>query len=170
MTLWTEASPPLSSAFSLFTAQATSAPEFTPLRAVVIVGGFLVVFVLFWCGIAWLLSRVGGWHRLAQHYDASDRPASGHRVRFVSGMVGATSYRHVLTIHLDTDGLYLDVNRLYRVGHPRLFIPWSEIAERTPRKMLLKNMDRLTIGRPKVGTVSLPAELLSASTAGLDSA
>lgn len=28
----------------------------------------------------------------------------------------------------DTSGLYLDVMPLFRIGHPALFIPWSDIT------------------------------------------
>lgn len=151
--------------FATLLGQATGG-DAPPWLVFAIIGGFLVVFPIFWCSIVWLLSRFGGWHRLAERYDARDRTASGRCHRAVTGMVGGTSYRNTLTVHLDDDGFFLEVNPLFRVGHPRLFIPWSEISDRTPRKVFWWSAERLSVGRPKVGTVTLPTEVLSESPLG----
>ena len=39
-----------------------------------------------------------------------------------------TNYNNVLTIGANREGLYLSVLFIFRLGHPPLFIPWTETA------------------------------------------
>ena len=125
-----------------------------------IVGGFLIVFPLFWCLVVWILSRVSGWHRLAALHASGSRPVAGVCHVGVTGMVGGVSYRGVLTLHFDTGGFFLEVMPLFKIGHPRLFIPWSEITGRTPRSVLWWKAVSLGVGHPAISTVTLPADLV----------
>ena len=125
-----------------------------------IVGGFLVFFPLLWCFVIGLLSAMGGWNRLAKLYPAGDKAISGESHRYVTGMVGGVSYRNVLHVHLTSEGFFIEPMILFRFRHPRLFIPWKAITERTPVSVLWWKSVRLTIGLPKVGTITLPAKLI----------
>lgn len=127
-----------------------------------IMGGFLVVFPLFWCGVVWLISRISGWSRLASRFAAGDRTVNGQRFQAVTGMVGVARYRRVLRIHLNSEGFFLEVQPVFRCGHPRLFIPWTEITARRDVMRLIWKEECLTIGDPKVGTITLPASVLKA--------
>ncbi|MDZ4405430.1 hypothetical protein [Prosthecobacter sp.] len=125
-----------------------------------IVGGFLVVFPLFWCLVVWILSRVSGWHRLAARHASASRPVTGARHDGVTGMVGGVSHRGTLTLHFDTEGFFLEVMPLFRIGHPRLFIPWSEITGRRPFAVLWWKAMRLSVGQPIIATITLPTALV----------
>lgn len=125
-----------------------------------IVGGFLVVFPLFWCVVVWILSRASGWHRLAARFACGGRLMTGARHRGVTGMVGLVSYRGTLTLHFDTDGFFMEVMPLFRIGHQRLFIPWSEISGRMPRRVLWWKSVSLSVGQPVISTITLPADLV----------
>ena len=125
-----------------------------------VVGGFFVAFPVLWCLIVWLLSFVGGWRRLARHYLAGDRPVAGEPRSGFTGMVGVASYRSVLTLHLNREGFFVEVMPLFRIGHPRLYIPWSGISAREPCWVRLWKAERLTIGQPAVATLTLPRHLL----------
>lgn len=125
-----------------------------------IIGGFLVIFPLFWCAVVWLLSRISGWHRLAQRYASGDRPVTGACYGGITGMVGAVSYRSTLTVHFGQEGFFLEVMPLFRVGQPRLFIPWSEISGRKSRSVLWWRAMALSVGQPAIGSVALPADLV----------
>ena len=129
--------------------------------ALAIIGAFLVFFPLLWCSIVWLLSHAGGWSRLAQRHAAGDRFVTGERRGGITGRVGVVNYRNVLTVHLTADGFFLEVMPLFRIAHPRLFIPWSEVCARTPLTVLWWKAERLSIGNPLVATITLPAELLA---------
>jgi len=122
--------------------------------------GFLLVFALFWCGVIWLISHVGGWHRLALRYGVGHLDPTGERCAGVRGMVGMASYGGVLIVHFCREGFYLEVMRIFRPGHPRLFIPWSDISARTSVQALIWKSERLSIGDPPVSTITLPAGLL----------
>lgn len=139
------------------TTNETSSPAWLPFA---IIGGFLIVFPLFWCAVVWFLSEVGGWRQLGRRYAAGDRPITGERFSGVVGMVGGVSYRYVLTLHVNTEGFFIEVMPLFKVGHPRLFIPWSEISERIPFRVLWWKGERLRIGQPVITTITLPANLL----------
>ena len=90
--------------------------------------GFLLVFVGLWLGITILLSRIGGWAALAAVYRFPGT-FSGERWAFQSAQLRWTvNYRRSLTIGVNADGLFLDVFSLLRIGHPSLFIPWSDIS------------------------------------------
>ena len=136
----------------------TPAPEWLIFA---IIGGFLVVFPIFWCAVVRFLSEVGGWQRLSRRYAAGDRPVTGERCRGVVGMVGWVSYRSVLTLHFNADGFFIEVMPLFKIGHPRLFIPWSEIGERKLIRALWWKGERLSIGHPAISTITLPAALLA---------
>lgn len=144
----------------------TSEPIDAPVwLAVAIVGGFVIFFPLMWCFVVWLLSQVGGWSALAQRYAAGDRPVSGEAHKSVTGMVGATSYRNILTLHLNEDGFFIEPMALFRIAHPRLFIPWQEVTDRSIVTLLWWQAERLTIGSPKVGSITLPVNILNPKTA-----
>jgi hypothetical protein len=93
---------------------------------------FSVSFVLIWSLVSVIISLVGGWWRLAEHYRAA-APFGGQRWSWQTGWMGWSRYRGVLTVGADTTGLSLEVMPLFRLMHPPLFIPWGDIAaeERT---------------------------------------
>lgn len=80
-----------------------------------------------WVAVCFLLSIIGGWSRLAEHY-RSQSDFSGTKWQLQSGRLGLTNYGNSLTIGANDDGLYLAVFPLFRVGHPPLWIPWREIT------------------------------------------
>jgi hypothetical protein len=67
----------------------------------------------------------------------------------------------VLTVHLNAEGFFIEPFVLFRIAHPRLFIPWRDITARAPFRVLWWDAERLTIGQPKVGTITLPVNVLS---------
>ena len=97
---------------------------------------FVLVFVICaWMGVSFLSSYLGGWASLARRYAYPDE-FWGDRWSFQSGqMRGMTNYGCCLTIGANSDGLYLSVLFLLRIGHPALFIPWWVIF--VTRKMVL---------------------------------
>lgn len=127
---------------------------------VVIVVAFPIVFATFWSAVCFLLSRLAGWHSLAEHYAAGDREPVGHLIGGAFGKVGLTSYRGTLIFYFNKEGFFMDVNPLFRPGHKRLFIPWSEVSERKTTNFGFWKLERLSIGKPTIGTVSIPTKLL----------
>ena len=88
--------------------------------------GALVLFAALWATICVVLSRSGGWHALASHYRATT-PFLGTRLRFRSAQLGGwVGYNGSLTVGANREGLYLAVWPIFRIGHPPLFVPWSD--------------------------------------------
>ncbi|MBP6782717.1 MAG: hypothetical protein KA152_02935 [Verrucomicrobiales bacterium] len=127
------------------------------------IGGFLNGFPLIWCFVIWLLSHFSGWQRLAKRYAAGDRPVSGEKHSGFQALIGGARYRQVITVHFNHDGFFMEANPFFKLGHPRLFIPWLDVHSRTPCLMRGWKAERLSIGEPVIGTITLPVLLLNSS-------
>jgi hypothetical protein len=98
---------------------------------------FLLVLLVglpaFWFLIFHLMGRLGGWGRLAENYRSyDDMPPT--RFRFQTVWVnGRTHYGGSVTLGVDHRGLHLAALGPL-LGHPPLFIPWSDISL-TPKKV-----------------------------------
>ncbi len=91
----------------------------------VLISGF---FIAAWALVCAGLGHLGGWRSLARHY-AAKGPFRGRRLHFRSARFGGwVGYNGALTPGADPSGLYLAVWPLFRIGHPPLFVPWSDIS------------------------------------------
>jgi hypothetical protein len=94
---------------------------------------FLLFWVAMWCAICLTLSVWGGWYVLAKYYRAT-QPFSGKLWHFRSasffrnGAMRPSSYGGCLTFGASTEGLYISTMLPFRLGHPPLFVPWSDIG------------------------------------------
>jgi hypothetical protein len=111
--------------------------------------GFVVFFVTFWCSICFFISMMGGWFTLSRRFKRQSEPYGeirsagplfyGVKMRF------RVNYGNVIRITSADDALYLSMLFLFRIGHPPLRIPWTEIKlERT--KFLWLRYVVLTLG------------------------
>ena len=112
--------------------------------------GFVLFFVMLWCLISFLLSFIGGWFALAQRFRTQDAP---HGEVLVAGpwfrtvyVRFWTHYGGIIRLVAASDALYLSVLVLFRVGHPPLRIPWSEI-EVSRTKYFFRRYVELRLGR-----------------------
>ena len=87
---------------------------------------FLVFFTALWSFIAFITSRIWGWHAMSKHY-TGDLSYVNESLRFRSARFGWGSYSGVLTFSVNDEELGISVLFLYRVGHPPLKIPFEEI-------------------------------------------
>lgn len=108
-------------------------------RALVEPQWLLLLFAFIWLGVGALLSRMGGWSRLAGSFRAK-YPASGERFRFVSGSVGAgrlpVNYNSCLFVVVSRRGVHLSILFPLRFRSPPLFIPWSEVESVTEKQFM----------------------------------
>src|SRR6185312_6478184 len=112
-----------------------------------IFGALLVIwFAAVWCLACVSLSRANAWRQLSRHF-RTQAPFPAARWTFQSGYM---RYRvrmgNVLTVGADCHGLYLAVLPLFRLGHPPLLIPWSEI-EVSRTRILFRDMVRFELGK-----------------------
>jgi hypothetical protein len=94
---------------------------------VAILIAFPVVFGLFWSAVVLLISRVGWWHRLAADYACPTAP-QGESHSGQTGVLGLARYKFTLTVTLAESGLHFQVAWPFRIGHPALLVPWSDVA------------------------------------------
>jgi len=123
------------------------------LFSLIIAAGFLVVFPLFWCGVVWIISRMG-WARLAKHY-AISKPPAGEAQPVMCGMVGIGTYRGVLRFQPDADGFYLWTSIFFRAGHPPLFIPWTDVTTGPVESTKRYQFVVFKAGDPLIATIRL---------------
>jgi hypothetical protein len=128
-----------------------------------ITGGFLVIFPIVWCGVVLLLSVISGWRRLARDYAAGDRKVTGQARSGVIGMVGMISYRFVLTVHVNKEGFFMEVLAPFRIGQPRLFIPWDAVSSHKRYWSPWWKAETMKIGNPPIAAITLPLRALEGS-------
>lgn len=124
-----------------------------------IVIAFSISFPLIWCGVVLLISRLGGWNRLAKRFAAGERRPGGVRHAGIFGRIGMMSYKFTLIVHFVPEGFFLETSPFFRIGHPRLFIPWSEVRRCERRKLVFRDVTELSIGSPELAKVTLALEL-----------
>jgi hypothetical protein len=108
--------------------------------------GFVVYFAALWMGVGFLISMVSGWHSLAERY-RTDRPFPTHKRWMQSAkMRFSCGYNSILTLASDSEALYLGVLAPFRVGHPRLFVPWGNIRVEEPKRYLFLMSRMLRLG------------------------
>lgn len=88
-----------------------------------------VAFPMLWCLVVSMIAKVGGWQTLAktyriERYPARPRQKGGRQTIYID----KARYKGAATIHYDIDGLYMHTIFLFRIGHPLLYIPWSDVT------------------------------------------
>jgi hypothetical protein len=107
---------------------------------------FYVVFPVMWIAICIFLSRMSGWHQLAQNYPRIDF-VSGEKLRFRSAKLRySVGYNSCVNFIANREGLGISILFIFRMGHPPLFIRWTDI-EISKEKKFFRNVIRFTIGR-----------------------
>lgn len=107
-----------------------SSIESSPFFPLLPLGLFVVVFPMLWCFVTFLLSRVGGWARLAERYGTGiEMPTTEHSFEYAR--MGIVNYRGMLLVAFDEGSMWLDVLPVFRVGHRRLRIPLKDISEQS---------------------------------------
>jgi len=115
-------------------------------------------FVGFWCAICFILSLLGGWHRLAARFPVRSKP-SGKNYVMQSGKVGLVNYRSCLDIYVAPEGFYISVFFLFRLGHPPLFIPRDSVFNVTTHRFLWADSVVFDVGSPRVARLQLPKRI-----------
>ncbi len=116
-------------------------------------------FIGIWVLVIGLVSLLSGWSRLAQHYRDFDN-YQGKKLHGKFGNFGWTSYGGVLILGANMQGLYLSVDILFRVFHPPLFIPWSDI-QTEERDGIFTSFTMLSFSQAPDVTVTISSKLMA---------
>jgi hypothetical protein len=118
----------------------------------------LVVFPLFWCFVVWMISLVSGWQRLAERYRTT-RAATGQRWLAQYGLINNSRYANALDLTANEQGLFIEPVWLFRINHPRLFIPWQDFHNPAPFEFRWRHFVRVDVGNPPLVTMSLHPDI-----------
>jgi hypothetical protein len=103
--------------------------DLPPLEVIVGIAAAFVAIML-------VLSRLGGWHSLAELYPAR-QPFLGRTYAFQSvQLAGWIGYNGCVTAGADPYHLYLALWPIVAFGHPPLAIPWSDVTTAYERKWM----------------------------------
>ncbi|MGJ8695648.1 MAG: hypothetical protein ACSHYF_04975 [Verrucomicrobiaceae bacterium] len=117
--------------------------------------GFLIAFPLFWCFVCWLLSRLGGWKKVAKRYPRKHLP-KGQKFSMQSMSFGLSNYNSCLTVHASDEGIDIAVWPLFACGHPPIFLPWSAIGTPREKRILWFTSYLIQIDSPPIAKISIP--------------
>jgi hypothetical protein len=121
-----------------------------------------------WSLICAGLAHFAGWRSLARLYRAST-PFQGRRFHFSSAQFGGwVGYNGSFTPGADHTGLFIAVWPIFRICHPPLMVPWSEIQVSVEKRRWL-TVVLLTFVRVPSARVRISlrlAERLAAESAG----
>ena len=75
-----------------------------------------------------------------------------------AGMRWGVAYRGALNFGVDVYGLFVSIVPIFRIGHPPLFIPWSEITCTRQKQWFLDGV-RINFSRSPNVAILLPARV-----------
>ena len=118
---------------------------------------FLALIPLVWCFLSWLMAKLSGWSRLARDFSMKvDSLGVCESAWLRSGRMGVIQYHSVLTFRIYKSGLGISVAFPLRLGHPPLFVPWSELHHVTDEGVLYSHRIKASIGHPTIVRMTLP--------------
>ncbi len=124
---------------------------------------FLLLFPLIWIGVVFLIGQLSGWSRLARYYRDERTRTDGEKLNFHSAYIGVARYKNCVTYEVFDDGLRISTWRIFQIGHPTLFIPWSEFHAVAAQGRGFYGAD---IGRPTISRVTLQVNLEAYTRSG----
>ncbi|HVA71703.1 MAG TPA: hypothetical protein VNF02_01225 [Candidatus Limnocylindrales bacterium] len=104
------------------------------------------MLALFWIGVSLVISRAGGWHALAGRFRFEEKFSGVHWRWQSAQMRWIAAYHNCVTIGASPEGLYVAPFFPFRLAHPPLFIPWSEVSY-SRKKVMFTPMVCFELGR-----------------------
>jgi len=129
---------------------------------------FALYFIAVWTLVSYIIALLSGWIVLSRRFRVSGAffsyqwPFQSVRMRTPLG-----TYSNCANFGADDGGLYMAVFPIFRIGHPPLFIPWSEIQVFSGDRGLIFKKRKLLLGRqeriPLVVSLTLAQNLKEAA-------
>ena len=113
-----------------------SAHPFEPFSA----SAYILFFIILWIVVCKLIAALGGWKLLAGEYQAISAFDDQKWWFKSAGMRSWTNYSACIIIGANKYGLYLSVLPIFRIGHPPLFFPWTDISTESISRRLLPDI------------------------------
>ena len=104
------------------------------------VSAYILIFIALWSCVCKLISVFGGWQALSRDYRANSA-FDGQKLWLKSvGIRSWTNYSNCITLGVNKYGLYVSVLPIFRIGHPPLFFPWTDISTQEGSRHLFFNI------------------------------
>ncbi len=130
----------------------------TPVVAVVLVVGCFAVMVT---AVTYIISRMSGWVLLSRRFPAAGDFLGESWTWQSARLRGWCNYNNCLRIGADPQGLYLAAMAPFRLFHPPLFIPWTEIDAQSGKAFLgFFDTVLLRVGRDEQVSVRLYGKMV----------
>jgi len=118
----------------------------------------LADFLFLWLVVSFVISYIGGWAALA-HKFRYRATFNGSKWRGESGSMRALAhYSRCLVIGASPEGLYLAMFFPFRIAHPPMLIPWTEVTFSKSRLFFI-NIVRFQLGRERPVSLSIRESL-----------
>lgn len=106
--------------------------------------GFLLLFLIFWCGVNAILSLLSGWYQLSKKFLCPTDFQTTHSCGLTSMTLGIpffpVNYSHCIFVRIGEAGIRISILFLFRILSPPILIPWREIESvRRVRYMLFNS-------------------------------
>jgi len=100
--------------------------------------GVVAAAIVGWSLICLGIAAIGGWMQLARVYPARG-DGLGRRWWMQSARLRfGLAYNNCLVVDADPSGLRIAILLPFRVGHPPIFLPWSELCVSRRRQWLVR--------------------------------
>jgi hypothetical protein len=120
---------------------------------------YILIFITLWICVCKLISVFDGWKTLSQDYQTNSA-FDGQKLWFRSvGMRRGTNYSSCITLGVNKYGLYISILPIFRVGHPPLFIPWTDISTEEANRHLLPDVVKFYFAKQSEVPVILSKKL-----------
>ncbi len=124
--------------------------------------GIALFFIIFICGVSFLISLQSGWFSLSRRFKQQSDPFGETKTAgpffYTVYMRWWSKYSSMVRLAAASDALYASVLFPLRVGHPPLRIPWDEIQfART--KFFFRSYIALTLGNEEKILMRIPLRM-----------
>lgn len=107
------------------------------------------IFVL----VIFILSKKG-WADLAEVY-AYNEPFEGEQAGITSMTINGVNYNNCLLLKYNDQGFYMRPILMFRLFHKPLFIPYKDIKDIRPKKLLFTSVKEMVIGDPAIAIIQM---------------
>ena len=119
----------------------------------------ILFFIIIWLGVCKIISAVGGWNILSRDYRANSAFEGKKMWLKSAGMRRWMNYNNCLTVGANKYGLFLSVFPIFRIGHPPLFFPWTDISTEQGNRRFFGDFVKFTFTRQPDVPVIFPKKL-----------
>lgn len=102
--------------------------------------------------------RVSGLDEFAGRYSANREPA-GTKLTAQNVQIGAVRYRRCVTVHVDPEGLFLQIRFVFCRSRPPFFIPWRDMKKIKDTRLYWQKAALLSVGSHDARQIIVPQPL-----------